>query len=283
VKRPDPLVSALLKLRRAEQHLKALDQSIEQWVTRDLIKVSTDRDRHGRVLIRLTKAPEVPPEWHARLGEFVHNLRSTLDHLAFQLNGAGSGDPPPNYGSSQFPIFERGPDYRSKSRKMTRCMPPRAVAALERMQPYHRRKDPDTRWLAVLRDLSNIDKHRRFPITATTFQGTWFSLSLAGHRATDHEIYYRPLRDNAIVASFEVPSLPPDVEPTVDFHYSLAVELERRGEPEPLALPGKRAPLIYVLRKTRDFVADRALPELAPFARPDVVAVRRFIWRRART
>jgi hypothetical protein len=70
------------KLRRAEYHFAALARLEERGAVTNLIKPATDRDRDGRVRVRVKEIGEVPDEWHVWIGECVHDMRSALDHLA---------------------------------------------------------------------------------------------------------------------------------------------------------------------------------------------------------
>jgi hypothetical protein len=104
---------------------------------------------------------EPPPlRWGVMLGDCVHNLRSALDHLIYQLTLLDGGTAE-DCAQTQFPIaskseaqFEQMADHRiPRLSKMHRGM-------VKRAQPYHA---GDKAWkhpLAILADLSNADKHR---------------------------------------------------------------------------------------------------------------------------
>jgi hypothetical protein len=66
------------KLSRAEHHLGKLSEAIEGAAESDLLKTWTDRDRQGRVRVRVKEVGEIPMEWHVRIGECVYNMPSRL-------------------------------------------------------------------------------------------------------------------------------------------------------------------------------------------------------------
>jgi len=89
-----------------------LNEAIEGFHERDPYRPFADTDpTTGENLVRV-EIKENPPvlEWGVLIGDVLHNLRSSLDHLAYILGG----DPPPNEGGSEFPIFWSRTDYRKK-------------------------------------------------------------------------------------------------------------------------------------------------------------------------
>ena len=94
------------------------------------------------------------------VGDFVHNLRSVLDHLAWQLVLVSGGTPSER---TQFPIFisERvsgGP--LAAWQRMTAGMNDLILSEVHRVQPYTAGDNAPFTSLAILNALSNEDKHR---------------------------------------------------------------------------------------------------------------------------
>jgi len=96
-----------------------------------------------------------------RLGEIVHNLRSALDHLVFQLalwntNGSVQKD-----WIVQFPITDNCGEFAKAKIKHLKEVHTKHAALIERFQGYHRiHSIRGSNPLAILRDFSNMDKHR---------------------------------------------------------------------------------------------------------------------------
>jgi len=125
----------------------------------------------GENLVVLNVAQSPPPEWGAWVGEIVHNTRSALDHLIWQLACSTVGDPDRStpldewWGNLQFPIFykpKRIPkNFRNAVRNRLHNVPAVAQDRIENEQPYNTfPSDPPSDLLARLAELSNIDKHQ---------------------------------------------------------------------------------------------------------------------------
>lgn len=255
------------KLGRAEDHLRSIEDVVNSDAVTDLVKTRTDRDRQGRVRVRVDEIGEFPGVWDAWIGECIYNMRSALDHLAYGLNIIGSReDPPPNWGSSQFPIYSDRSTYRHGGKRgrpakgLIQFFPRGAKAAVERVQPYHGRKnDPaGARRLSDLAELSNIDKHRRFPIPG----------HVEGHRVIAYTMKYRVLKPGATIVWLEVPDLPRShKEPNVDLYLMANIEFVGPAANPPVSLLVPSEPVPFTLKAILDYIRGRVLAELLPFVR----------------
>jgi hypothetical protein len=134
-------------------------------------------------------------------GEFVYQLRSNLDHLAFDLvrmNRSGSTLPPKWEENCQFPILDKTPSSGQTfplpygAFKNLPGIPIEAHTIIERVQPYYGLGAVNN-GLRFLNKLSNIDKHRRLALTVTRVQvrqdfkqksgSTGYSIETLGHGA----------------------------------------------------------------------------------------------------
>ncbi len=153
------------KLRRANEHLEALNVSVERFLERDSNRVISEDDPDTGNRIYRAEILESPPsvKWAVVAGDILHNLRSGLDHLAYALCTVHApGKTPP--GRTEFPIFwdkdrfenieARGGLY--KIRGMS-CEMKNAIRA---EQPYNRGNPAKAQSIWLLQELSNIDKHR---------------------------------------------------------------------------------------------------------------------------
>jgi hypothetical protein len=134
----DPLLGCRLKLQGAWRHRQALSEELQMF---------------------LERADPEPSPLHLGVivGDVLHNLRCVLDHLVWQLvvlNGQEPGD------HNQFPIFDTPGAYKKKAGRYLRGVAADHRDLIETFQPYHLEDDAASHYLAVLRDLSNIDKHR---------------------------------------------------------------------------------------------------------------------------
>lgn len=128
-------------------------------------------------------------------GEVMHHLRSSLNHLVWQLSDGQHTT------STEFPIFKDKREYKARvGRKVKFITDPKVLALIERAQPYKRAWTKDPLWLVQHLDI--VDKHHVLIVAggSTEFwknrrrHPTGWSLEepLISH--------YVPLKDGAIVA-----------------------------------------------------------------------------------
>lgn len=170
-----PLDGARLKLERAETHRKMLNQEFQHYWSTNAHEVVFETDAQAGLAVmrvRVNRPPE--PLWSVIVGEFLHNVRSALDALAWELAVKNEGAPPSplpigNAGrawkGTQFPIFTNARAYGAASPQMLALLEPADQARFEAEQPYHKGGAADAQPLSLLRELSNIDKHRHIHLT----------------------------------------------------------------------------------------------------------------------
>jgi hypothetical protein len=110
------------------------------------------------------------------MGDVIYDLRSALDHLAWQLviaNGGTPVTPEDNAGpSTAFPIFHSKEGAKGGPRppvSIAGGVNTAALAVIERLQPYHRVDDPQLDPLWQLSELCNTDKHRLLLVVGVTY------------------------------------------------------------------------------------------------------------------
>jgi hypothetical protein len=107
--------------------------------------------------------PGIEPEWALVVGEILFNLRSALDHLAYQLHVAAlNGNVPEAIERvSQFPIYNTVDGWANN---LYRNLSSRDQDALHDLQPYIARNDCwewTRHWLNLLNVWHTFDKHRK--------------------------------------------------------------------------------------------------------------------------
>ncbi len=159
------------KLTGAKRHSETLDKRIraDLYGESDKLYRLIPEFNHDETecSLRVKKVADPPfAEWDAILGDVIHNLRSALDRLAYQLAilNAPSEDPPPG---TEFPIFLDQEKFRAKGKGSgaykVRGIAPHVRDRIESLQPY----DAPERPLWVLQQLSNGDKHRLGAVPVT--------------------------------------------------------------------------------------------------------------------
>lgn len=172
---PEPIPSRLegvqVKIDRSRKHLRDLEMEIAYFLYLKpyefVSKFDPDRSAVSAYFVLTTPEPGLLPYWGGVIGDVVHNLRSALDHLAWQIvdaNGGATGNDikfPSSRTEHEYEEWRR-PRPDRKKRDPFVGVDCRAIKAIEEEQPYKRKngQDPATHPLAVLNALWNRDKHK---------------------------------------------------------------------------------------------------------------------------
>jgi len=169
VRRNPDLTGALLRVQRAKKHLAEFDARtrpvLAAWA--GALVTNYDRER-AEYVISIGELPAIPPDLSAIIGDAIHNLRISLDYLAWELVIATGQQPNRR---TCFPVHQRRRRGQAPS-----CLPdilPGVPAQMRRLldevQPYHSSEFPHKHPLALLHDLDIVDKHHQIlvPIYAT--------------------------------------------------------------------------------------------------------------------
>jgi hypothetical protein len=158
----DPLEAARLKLDRAKEHLQAFDNESGDWLEQtDFCRFDFEDDGDQRWYTVDLGVFTPPTRLSAILGDCLQNLRASLDYLAWELVIANRKAPT---NKTAFPIYREPPKAVKRGGQFRpNCLTgvdPRAMAEIERLQPYYGGKNPDTDLLWFVNALANTDKHR---------------------------------------------------------------------------------------------------------------------------
>jgi len=181
------------KVNRAKQHRDALEGYIKETFSAkaNLSTLGAKFDKEsGEHIVYINRVPDLGPfldNVALFIGDVVHNLRCALDHLAFQLalyHRDGSLTLQQER-AVQFPIADNEEGFLKQHGRYLRDIAPEHRTIIERLQPYHGLAGRPDSWsgtyihqLALLRDLSNADKHRMLtPILAVPWSSQFFSLT----------------------------------------------------------------------------------------------------------
>jgi hypothetical protein len=113
-------------------------------------------------LYRPTYVPDIDPAWPLIAGDCLHNARSALDHLAVQLVIVSGGTPTRK---TAFPIQHPADAFIAPG--ITNGI----QSVVNSVQPGRSGDDPKRNWLAILKDLDNLDKHRQLVVVAGATAG----------------------------------------------------------------------------------------------------------------
>ena len=187
-----------LKVKRAQKHMVDIKREARNYASRHpykLIRIRyPDGERKVGYRMRITEQPD--PMIAVMFGDFVHNLRSALDHIFV------ASVPRNRRYDASFPIiaFEdiwakdtdgkfvvNDPKGREDFENAVRGLAPNARALVIRAQPYRMRDGAETSILGAISRLENADKHRQLivvgggvlkPIGVVSIRGETVPLNL---------------------------------------------------------------------------------------------------------
>jgi hypothetical protein len=160
------------KLERAVEHFQALDADLKAWRGESVEKGEAigarwELDNESRLRsFYVETLPETPRfRWGLILGDVIHNQRSALDQLAWELANLYRPDREEE-NSTQFPIVLSAKHFaKPHIQRQVQFIDPAHVVLIEQKQPYAGgNTSPGDHTLAVLQNLSNADKHRGISI-----------------------------------------------------------------------------------------------------------------------
>jgi hypothetical protein len=266
-----PLAGAFLKWKRAHFHFRALNEMVEGLYPRGSYDLYAEVDAQGRPTIRVRNVRQPSLKVGVVVGDIVHNARSCLDHLVYELSRPLDGGEPP--GGTEFPIFLNGREFKAKGRSggrfKIRAVRRGAKGVVERFQPYHRRKDPDLFLLWQLHELSKIDKHRVVHVVTSSAEVTdvHFDPRHSNLQVRDVKTYSGgPLEEHSKVARFDIGR--PEhtewrgpIEAELQANIRLDIAFDKRSPAKSVAGESVR----HTLARTLDLISHRVIPELRPF------------------
>jgi hypothetical protein len=183
------LESANLKLVRAAKHLRAIKRCIAEYAANKPHEIVSKPNRKKRLKIRAA-----PIEIAILTGEMLYQMRSALDHLAFELvkrNPKIAIIDPKWEKNAQFPLRTSIPNCAPAlaKGKLSNDLPgvsDKALTFIESLQPYNR--GADNTWLCILCKLSKIDKHRHLNVVRPRTLKSDTIRSASGHVLSRHTL-----------------------------------------------------------------------------------------------
>jgi hypothetical protein len=135
----------------------------------EIIPPGIEVNDEGHMVFKHPKPRSLDPTLPMIIGDCVHNLRSALDHLVYQLailNGAG----PDAASQTSFPIYLKPKVFNDVvNKKVAPFISAAALTVIESLQPY-KTSEPEHCALWKVSQLDNIDKHRLFVVVAQEFR-----------------------------------------------------------------------------------------------------------------
>jgi hypothetical protein len=149
-----------LKFARALQHARLLQSQIEAWNA--ITPISTDKTvaddgLSADIVLRLRTEPPLH-DWSLTLGDCLHNLRSSLDALAWEFSHL-DGRSPAKPRDVQFPICNTSAEWNRALNSRIESVPSELQGRIKLTQPFMYEQSGNSA-LLLLSKLDIQDKHR---------------------------------------------------------------------------------------------------------------------------
>ena len=219
-----PLDSCAAKIQRSEANYSTLNQDARSWVQQAVIKgqavtVRKEIDpQTGEIHFLAAAVPETPSNrWGAILGDCIHNLRSSLDHLAFALADLDSPNRDRDRDNvTQFPVTQSQSHWDADGiqRRFT-YISDRHRRTIEEVQPWFTQpNDVAVHPLSILERLDNRDKHRLISVVALandlwSYYPTASPFHLTNATLTSQTLWENPLVRDAKLMTVRIAAVDP--------------------------------------------------------------------------
>jgi len=215
------------KLARGQKHLNDLEYALETFLKeRPYRAVVEDGPNPGDYILRgkIVKRPPVY-KFGVMIGDCVHNLRSALDQLVWELGGKTSSAPR----HIAFPIFWRkagAAGFDENASRMLDGLSRPMQDAIRAIQPYRRGRRNEPLW--ILHRLWIEDKHKTVEIVQSVADGM-----IIEENVTDSRLIPGPFKDGDVIATYRSsrPQTETDRDASVLFTEAFDVKGPGRGKP----------------------------------------------------
>jgi hypothetical protein len=243
-----------LKLLRAEHHIMECERLVFAWIADEGYRVIQKTNSKGRSELLAEMLKEIPWEIPLSIGDAIHCLRDSLDHLAFDL--AVSGSPTLTEKQErmiQFPIRKTIVEVGDRRIAPMSIDAQKAVIGLL-PDPTGNQFRHHPLWL--LNEMNNCDKHRRISIVvASSYVG---SLSISASNGSDYFHIIDPARP--VIGGGPIVFLEFSRSPHVKADIAFTTQIEFDKETD---VSGK--PVFLWLRSVEKHIRDVVVPALKPF------------------
>lgn len=156
-----PLDGPWAKVERAHEHIDDLESTTRFFFERHGNSFHCDVQREaGDVVVRVSRSDPLPTRWSTMIGDAVHNLRSALDLLVYQLVVVNAEVPTTETG---FPVAASANRLEAMAERKVKGASQGAIQLIRATNPYPGGNDA----LWQLHRLSIADKHRLLVVVGT--------------------------------------------------------------------------------------------------------------------
>lgn len=237
-----------MKIERAAELLTELDQKASAFFGSKPFLIHSQVDGSSGDRIFVVEVRQEPPlSLSVIAGEVVHELRSSLDHLVWQLVIANGNTPDRD---TEFPVFSDDERYRRARKKKIRGMSASAQQRIDELQPFVAGDRFQDHALFVVHELDRQDKHQSLNVIGGAFQKRHAKLGGSGAGTVWFEgpAIYSP----SLISVYDGVELL-RVRSTSEFQVDVEVEFEFAMALDESA-PGGRRPAVPLLGDLVRFV-----------------------------
>jgi hypothetical protein len=233
------------KAARARKHIEDISSMVWAFERSDPYEIRSDpTGQPGELAYRVHVRTSVPPEIVTTIGDALHNMRSCLDSIAFELarQYVGDGIFERQQRAAQFPICKDRSEfddffdghgvrrhlYGQREREVMRCIQPFALHDELAGNVDNWASTPELEYLidqlARLNHLSNLDKHRRLPLVAWSLEIMYMTGDINGHSWRPERRVSPALEDGSLLGCLisEADAKQPAPEPHFQLRLALA-------------------------------------------------------------
>jgi hypothetical protein len=167
--------SVVLKIDQAKKHLDTLEKEVRSFLSRNpFAVVSEEEPRTGDLVDKVRINESVPIHWSAIVGDIINNLRSALDHLAYELVQANDQ---PTTRDTAFPISDNEAKFKANFPQALDGASMTAISTIQSLKPYKGGNDD----LWRLHQLDIIDKHRAIVTIGVAYEHLIMNVEFGNH------------------------------------------------------------------------------------------------------
>lgn len=225
-----------LKLRRAIDHFIDLDIALGQILDdaqADTVGIGEEVQPNRQIVFRVEKQRPIDPRIALIVGDCIHNARTALDHIVYQLAILNQSDPS-QITRINFPVCIKKPIFDDIARdKVAPFVGTKALAEIEKLQPYSTGNEAnDLLW--ALHQLDIIDKHRLHIVARHKMRPVGVKLRVDNGRELDvvipNDAPWKSTEDGAELLRFQpTGNYPVPVQVEVEVKTAIAIHIEQTG------------------------------------------------------
>ena len=204
----DPFSGCRAKFQRAKYHLEQLALEIKSDGNSHRYRIITGDDPETREhFVEALLPSDLFIRYGGLIGEVVHQLRSSLDHVVWELV------PEPKEGRTGLPVFRQKKRYEERGLAMIEGINDEAAKIIRGLQPFG--PDYEKNLLYLLNELWNREKHRLLVLTfvkGIAYKAIYIYPSPPGRTLQVLAPLPSPVEDGAELYRFKHP---PDFTPQV--------------------------------------------------------------------